>query len=187
MHILAFLVTLCLLRLALWGYSVASLHPASCFALAFSVIRFTTSDFMLHTRILSHLVPSGFALAFLVATFSRALSFAFVFSVASFPRALRFTLSSCLLCAHINFLKKKMCLNQIERTHRNKKKKKTFGLIRALHKGQSASGEAQLYLPDVTPRVPRGVHAKFHADWSKTVGVRGIHTDTQTDSPSFII
>ena len=32
------------------------------------------------------------------------------------------------------------------------------------------------YLPDVTPRVPRSVHAKFHADWSKTVGARGIHT-----------
>ena len=30
---------------------------------------------------------------------------------------------------------------------------------------QSASGEAQLYLPKVTPRVPRSVHAKFHADW----------------------
>ena len=46
---------------------------------------------------------------------------------------------------------------------------------------QSASGEAQPYLPHVTPRVPRSVHAKFHADWSKTVGARGIHnTDGQT-------
>ena len=34
------------------------------------------------------------------------------------------------------------------------------------------------------PRVPRSVHAKFHADRPKTVGTRGIHT--QTDSPSFI-
>ena len=47
------------------------------------------------------------------------------------------------------------------------------------------------YLPHVTPRVPRSVHAKVHADWSKTVGARGIHTHTQThrqtDSPPFII
>ena len=38
----------------------------------------------------------------------------------------------------------------------------------------------QPYLPHVTPRVPRSIHAKFHADWSKTVGVRGIHTETHT-------
>ena len=36
------------------------------------------------------------------------------------------------------------------------------------------------YLPHVTPKVPRSVHAKFHADWSKTVGAGGIHTHTQT-------
>ena len=41
---------------------------------------------------------------------------------------------------------------------------------------------AQLYLPHVTPRVPRNVHAKFHADWTKTdVGARGIHRDKQQD------
>ena len=47
------------------------------------------------------------------------------------------------------------------------------------------------YLPHVTPRVQRSVHAKVHADWTKTVGARGIHTHRhthrQTDSPSFII
>ena len=47
------------------------------------------------------------------------------------------------------------------------------------------------YLPHATPRVPRSVHAKFHADWSTTVGARGTHThshtNTQTDRPSFII
>ena len=32
------------------------------------------------------------------------------------------------------------------------------------------------YLPYDTPRVPRSVHAKFHADRTKTVGARGIHT-----------
>ena len=39
---------------------------------------------------------------------------------------------------------------------------------------QSPSNKAQLYLPQVTPRVPRSVHAKFHADQTKTVVRRGI-------------
>ena len=43
------------------------------------------------------------------------------------------------------------------------------------------SGVAQPYLPHVTPRVSSSVHAKFHADLTKTVGARGIHTDRQTD------
>ena len=38
---------------------------------------------------------------------------------------------------------------------------------------QSPSSEAQHYLPQVTPRVPWSVHAKFHADRSKTVVRRG--------------
>ena len=50
---------------------------------------------------------------------------------------------------------------------------------------QSPSGEAQPYLPHVTRRVPRSVHAKFHADWTKTVGARGIQTDKQTDRQSY--
>ena len=45
---------------------------------------------------------------------------------------------------------------------------------------QSPSGEAQPYLPHVTRRVPRSVHAKFHADWTKTVGARGIRTNRQS-------
>ena len=52
---------------------------------------------------------------------------------------------------------------------------------------QSPSGEAQPYLPHVTCRVPRRVHAKFHADWTKTVGARGIQTDKQTDRATLII
>ena len=44
---------------------------------------------------------------------------------------------------------------------------------------QNPSGEAQPYLPHVIRRVPRSVHAKFHADWTKTVGARGIQTDRQ--------
>ena len=50
---------------------------------------------------------------------------------------------------------------------------------------QSLKGEAQPYLPHVTPRVKRtSVHAKFHADWTKTDGARGIQTDGQTDRQS---
>ena len=46
---------------------------------------------------------------------------------------------------------------------------------------QSPSGDAQPYLPHVTHRVPRSVHAKFLADRTKTVGARGIQTNKQTD------
>ena len=56
-----------------------------------------------------------------------------------------------------------------------------FDRLRASRVAQSASGEAQPYLPHVTRRVPRSVHAKFHWDRTKTVGARGIHTDRQTD------
>ena len=56
-----------------------------------------------------------------------------------------------------------------------------FDPIRVLRVAQSLKGEMQPYLSHVTPRVPRIVHAKFHADWIKTVGARGIHTDRQTD------
>ena len=48
-----------------------------------------------------------------------------------------------------------------------------------------ASRFALAILPQVTRRVPRSVHAKFHADWSKTVGARGIHTHRQTHRQSF--
>ena len=33
----------------------------------------------------------------------------------------------------------------------------------------------------VTPRIPMSVHAKFHADWTKTVGANGIPTGRQTN------
>ena len=45
---------------------------------------------------------------------------------------------------------------------------------------QRASGEVQSYLPHVTPRDPRSVHAKFYVDWAKTVGAREIYTHRQT-------
>ena len=57
------------------------------------------------------------------------------------------------------------------KTHRNEKKKK---------ENFTSYGEAQTYLPHITPRVPRRVHAKFHGALTKTVGARGKHTDTQT-------
>ena len=47
-------------------------------------------------------------------------------------------------------------------------------VLRALRVARSPSGETQLYLPQVTLRVPRSVHAKFHADQTKTVFRRGI-------------
>ena len=37
---------------------------------------------------------------------------------------------------------------------------------------QSASGEAQIYLPHVTSKVPRSIHANFYADWTDIVGAR---------------
>ena len=54
---------------------------------------------------------------------------------------------------------------------------------------QTPSGKAQPYLPHDTPRVPRSVHAKFHADRTKTVGARGIHTyiHRYIDSPSVTV
>ena len=48
---------------------------------------------------------------------------------------------------------------------------------------QNESDKSQCYLPHVTSKVPMSVHAKFHADWSKTVGPKRTHTD----SPSFIL
>ena len=55
---------------------------------------------------------------------------------------------------------------------KKKKKKNPFDQIR------EASGKAQPYLPHVTPRVPRSVYAKFHADWSKTISQKS-RTDTE--------
>ena len=55
---------------------------------------------------------------------------------------------------------------KVKRIERPKKKK----ITPLTHKrvAQSLSGKAQPYLPHVTPRVPRSVHAKFHAVWTKT-------------------
>ena len=64
----------------------------------------------------------------------------------------------------------RIALKRIE----NQKKIYPFDPLRASRIAQSPSGEAQLILPQVTPRVPRSVHAKFHADRTKTVVRRGI-------------
>ena len=126
----------------------------------------------------SHLIvttfpqASGFALAFSVVLLLLALRFALTFSVALLPQALRSQ----------KFLKKK-CVSIYSKcfeTHRNAKKLPIWLYMRV---AQSASNEAQPYLPHVTSRVPRSVHAKFHDNWSKTIGARGIHTDRSTDSP----
>ena len=60
-----------------------------------------------------------------------------------------------------------------------------FDPLRASRVAQSPSGEAQPYLPHVTRRVPRCVRAKFHAEWTKTEGARGIHTNRETDRQSY--
>ena len=51
------------------------------------VSRFTSSGFLLCSRILSHFATSGFALAFLVASLHRAMCFTLTVSVALLPRA----------------------------------------------------------------------------------------------------
>ena len=108
--------------------------------------------------LLGRFAPSGFALA------SRSLR----------SRTFRASRSQ-------KFFEKNKCVSidsKYSETHRNAKKKKIypFDRLRASRVAQSASGEAQPHLPHVTCRVPRSVHAKFHADWTKTVGARGIHT-----------
>ena len=77
--------------------------------------------------------------------------------------------------------------NTLKRIEMQKKTFYPFDRLRALRVAQSASGEAQPYLPHVTRRVPRSDHAKFHADWTKTVGARGIQTNRQTDRAILII
>ena len=109
--------------------------------------------------------PSGFALCARI-------------SLASLARVSRFALTK--------IFEKKKCVSidsKCSETHRNAKKKffYPFDRLRASRVAQSATGEAQPYLPHVTRRVPRSVHAKFHADWAKSVGARGIHRDRQTE------
>ena len=81
---------------------------------------------------------------------------------------------------------KKICVSQstrntLKRIEMQKKNFYPFHRLRASRVAQRASGEAQPYLHHVTRWVQRSVHAKFHADWTKTVGARGIQTNTQTD------
>ena len=47
---------------------------------------------------------------------------------------------------------------------------------------RSLQDKTQPYLSYVTLRVLMKLHAKFHANWSKTVGARGIHTHTQRET-----
>ena len=73
--------------------------------------------------------------------------------------------------------KKKMCLNRLEmlwNTQKCKKKFYPFDPLRAKRVAPSPIDEAQPYLLHVTRRVQRSVHAKFHADRTKTVVRRGI-------------
>ena len=75
--------------------------------------------------------------------------------------------------AHKNFWKRSVSQSTRNALKRIEMQKK-FDPLRASRYAQSPSGEAQLYLPQVTPRVPRSVNAKLHADRTKTVVRRGI-------------
>ena len=118
-----------------------------------------------NTSLASHFVPLQASPVGLLGRFTHS-GFALASSVASCSR---------------KFSKKKKCVSidsKCSETHTKWKKKYPFDSKRAL---RYADGKAQPYLPHVTPRVPRSVQAKFHDDWSKTVGAGGIHTDRQTD------
>ena len=76
----------------------------------------------------------------------------------------RFAPSHFALRAHKNFQPKKVSQstqNGLKRVKMQKKNFYAFDRLRASRVAQSAIGEAQPYLPHVTRRVPRSVHAKF--------------------------
>ena len=89
-------------------------------------------------------------------------------SLTSLARVLRFALTK-------TFEKKYVSIDwKCSETHKNATKFFTVMTRNALCAAQSPRDEAQLYLLQVTPRVPRIVHAKFHADRTKPVVRRGI-------------
>ena len=147
-------------------YSVASLPLG--FALAFSVASLPRASCS-HSQSLPWVLH--FALAILVASLPRALCFAIAFSSTLLPRALRFALARVSRFVLTKIFENKRVSIALKRseTHRN-----TKNITLLTRNAQSASSKAQPYLPHVNPRVPRNVPSKFHADWSKTVGVRGI-------------
>ena len=65
--------------------------------------------------------------------------------------------------------------------HRNAKKKECypFDPLHASRIAQSPIVKTQLYLPHVTRRVPRSVHAKIHADWTKFLKKKMMSQSTQ--------
>ena len=80
-------------------------------------------------------------------------------------------------------MKKKKCVSidwKCSKTHRNAKNKfYPFDPLRALRIYSAKPKRQSATL--ATPCHPQGPkdHAKFHADWTKTVGTRGIQTDRQ--------
>ena len=153
-------------QLALRGYSVASLPRASRSHLA----RFARARFALR----AHKIFQKKKCVSIDSKFSESRKNAKKFFLPLLTHyALRATRE-----VHENFRKKKKSVSQSSRNalKRIEMKKKIFTPLT-----DYASGEAQPYLPHVTRRVPRSVHAKFHADWTKTVGARGIQTNRQTD------
>ena len=146
--------------------------------------RFTPSGFMLCTRILSRFAPSGFMLRTLILNRFAPSGFGFRAlhpqSLRSFElRALRWHVIHAKIFEKISV--SQLAQNALKRIEMQKKKLYPSDSKRVFCYARSLSGEAQPYLPHVTPRVPRSVHAKFHANWTKTVGARGIQTDKQTE------
>ena len=114
------------------------------------------------------------------------------YSVALLPRASRshlvcFDGRHFALCVHENFLKKsgsQSTRNALKPIEMQKKNCYPFDQIRASRLAQCASGKLQPYLPHVTSRVPRSVHAKFPKLWA-LVGLT--HTVTQTHRQTVLL
>ena len=147
-------------------------------------------SFIIQTSLACHFVPAGYSVALL----HQAFCFVLAFLVALLSRASSFALRSCNLFASLtsftltNFFFKK-CVSihsKCSKMHRNEKKKQKKLFLRLWPDRCSVKRVRQsATLPHVTPRVPRSVHAKFHVDWSKIMGARGIHTHTHTDRQPF--
>ena len=133
---------------------------------------------MLRTSILGYFAPSRFMLCTCI--LSR-------FAPSYFTFCAGILIASLACVSHFEFMKifGKISVSQSNRNALKRIEKQIkicpFYPLRASRVAQSPSVEVQPYLPHVTSRVPRSVHAKFHADWTRTVGARGIHTDKQTD------
>ena len=128
---------------------------------------------------LSGRFPSvGFALAFSVALLPRASCFALAFSMLRFLGLHALHSCSRSLQSLELFSSQKFSKKQCSQSTRNALKRIVVQrtsftpLNRYSGVAQGANGDTQAYPPHVTPRVPRSVHVKFHANWPKNVSAR---------------